>query len=156
MVHRPAISDTWYWDFGDGTAGSVQNVSHVYATGGTYSVRLNATNAFGTGTTLKTDYIHVLSGGHEVARTPIDGITIENRFGGQFLLYDTGILPDFSSSGPVLVSHPPRVYGWQNVTFLTSDRPGFFSNGSTISGNITGIIFQVHELTANRIFADPG
>ena len=111
-----------------------------------YSVRLVATNAIGTGTKSKTDYIQVLSGGHEVATTPISGITIDNRFGSQFLTYNTGLLPDFSSSGSALVSHPPVTYGWKNVTFLTSDRSGFFANSSTVTGNLTGIIFQTNDI----------
>jgi len=137
---------SWNWDFGDGTTGTGQNVSHVYNAGGIYSVRLNATNSIGTGTGLKTNYIQVLSGGHEVATTPITGITIDNRFGGQFLTYNTGLLPDFSSSGSALVSHPPVAYGWKNVTFLTSDRSGFFANSSTVTGNLTGIIFQTNDI----------
>jgi len=137
---------TWDWNFGDGTTGTGQNVSHIYNAGGIYSVRLNATNSIGTGTGLKTNSIQVLSGGHEVATTPISGITIDNRFGGQFLTYNTGLLPDFSSSGSALVSHPPVAYGWQNVTFLTSDRSGFFVNSSTVTGNLTGIIFQTNDI----------
>ena len=137
---------TWVWNFGDGTSGNGQNVSHTYLGGGSYSVRLVATNAIGTGTKSKTDYIQVLSGGHEVATTPISGITIDNRFGSQFLTYNTGLLPDFSSSGSALVSHPPVTYGWKNVTFLTSDRPGFLANSSTVTGNLSGIIFQTNDI----------
>lgn len=137
---------TWDWNFGDGTTGNGQNVSHTYLAGGAYSVRLNATNAIGTGTKSRTDYIQVLSGGHEVASTPINGITIDNRFGGQFLTYNTGLLPDFSSSGSVLVSHPPPAYGWQNVTFLTSDSSGFLVGGATVTGNLTGVIFQTKDI----------
>jgi hypothetical protein len=32
------------------------------------------------------------------------------------------------------------------VTFLTSDRSGFFANSSTVTGNLTGIIFQTNDI----------
>jgi beta propeller repeat protein len=140
---NPAL---WNWDFGDSSTGTGQNISHTYDVGGTYNVRLNATNAIGTGTKFKTGYIHVLSGAHEIISTDINGITVDNRFLGQFLTYDSGLLPDFSLSGSELVSHPPLGSGWQNVTFLTSDITGFFSSGATLTGNLTGIIFHTKEI----------
>jgi len=39
---------TWSWDFGDGGHSAVQNPAHTYATEGTYTVRLTASNASGT------------------------------------------------------------------------------------------------------------
>jgi PKD repeat protein len=40
--------DNWYWNFGDGLAGSSnQNPSHAYANSGTYTVSLFVTNHFG-------------------------------------------------------------------------------------------------------------
>jgi len=140
---NPAL---WNWDFGDGLTGTGQNITHAYSTGGTYNVRLNATNAIGTGTKSKTGYIHVLSGPHEIISTDINGIAVDNRFGGQFLTYNSGLLPDFQLSGSNLISHPPIVDGWQNVTLLTSDKTGFFAGGGTITGNLTGIIFHTKDI----------
>lgn len=46
---------TWYWDFGDGTATStLQNPSHVFATGGTYTITLITGNPAGCMDTLST------------------------------------------------------------------------------------------------------
>ena len=39
---------SWLWDFGDGNTSTQQNPVHTYATGGTYTVCLTATNACGT------------------------------------------------------------------------------------------------------------
>jgi PKD repeat protein len=50
---------TWAWDFGDGTTGSDENPIHTYTTAGTYSVSLIATNAAGSNTAVKSDYITV-------------------------------------------------------------------------------------------------
>jgi len=50
----------WQWNFGDGTENStLQNPSHTYHTTGTYSVTLTATNVYGSGTAVKTNYITV-------------------------------------------------------------------------------------------------
>lgn len=50
---------TWAWDFGDGSSGStLQNPQHQYATPGRYTVRLIVTNANGTDTLTRTNYIN--------------------------------------------------------------------------------------------------
>src|SRR5204862_2109336 len=55
---------SWSWDFGDpgsGTANTsaLRNPSHTYNSPGTYTVKLTATNAFGSTTKTLTDYIPV-------------------------------------------------------------------------------------------------
>jgi len=53
---------TWNWIFGDmgaGNTSTVQNPSHMYTTAGTYSVNLTVTNAGGSKTLIKTNYITV-------------------------------------------------------------------------------------------------
>lgn len=56
--------DTWDWDFGDGLPGSgLQNPSHEYASEGYYTVSLTVTNAYGSDSETKVDYIHVTAGG---------------------------------------------------------------------------------------------
>jgi PKD repeat protein len=53
---------SWNWSFGDGTANSTsQSPLHQYTTGGIYNVSLTVTNAFGSNTTTKTNYIKVLA-----------------------------------------------------------------------------------------------
>jgi PKD repeat protein len=49
----------WVWTFGDGTTSTAQNPSHIYSTAGTYTVSLKATNAVGSNTLTRTDYITV-------------------------------------------------------------------------------------------------
>ena len=49
----------WLWNFGDGTTSTLQNPSHTYATTGTYSVSLAATNAYGTATSTRAGYVVV-------------------------------------------------------------------------------------------------
>ncbi|MCK9307430.1 MAG: PKD domain-containing protein, partial [Methanoculleus sp.] len=51
--------ETWAWDFGDGNSSTEQNPVHTYEIPGNYSVTLTASNAFGTSTLKKPDYIRV-------------------------------------------------------------------------------------------------
>lgn len=49
---------SWLWDFGDGTTSTVQNPSHTYDPSfSSYTVSLTATNAGGSNTMTKTNYI---------------------------------------------------------------------------------------------------
>lgn len=48
---------SWLWDFGDGTTSSQQNPSHIYETMGNYTVSLTVTNAAGSDTKTKDNYI---------------------------------------------------------------------------------------------------
>jgi uncharacterized repeat protein (TIGR01451 family) len=50
---------SWNWTFGDGGTSSLQNPSHQYASAGTYNVTLTASNACGSDTETKTNYITV-------------------------------------------------------------------------------------------------
>ncbi len=51
---------TYQWTFGDGATSTQQNPSHTYTTGGTYTVRLIATNSAGCSDTLtRTNYVNI-------------------------------------------------------------------------------------------------
>ncbi len=50
---------TWLWHFGDGNSSTAQNPVYTYGIPGTYTVNLTATNAGGSNTTERIDYINV-------------------------------------------------------------------------------------------------
>jgi PKD repeat protein/C1A family cysteine protease len=50
---------SWSWDFGDDGTSDTQNSSHTYSDAGIYTVSLTVTNAGGSDTETKTDYITV-------------------------------------------------------------------------------------------------
>lgn len=52
---------SWSWDFGDGNNSTQQNPSHTYTAPGVYTVSLTASNADGSGTETKVDYITVVN-----------------------------------------------------------------------------------------------
>ena len=65
----------WNWSFGDGSYASNQNPSHSYATAGTYTVSLTATNAGGSNSITKIGYITVI--------VPVSGtVTVNSDKGG--------------------------------------------------------------------------
>jgi PKD repeat protein len=49
----------WLWNFGDNTTSTQKNPLHTYAASGTYTVKLTATNAFGSEQVTKTNLITV-------------------------------------------------------------------------------------------------
>jgi PKD repeat protein len=51
------IPTTWLWDFGDLSTATAQSPTHTYTDAGSYTVSLTATNAAGSNTEIKTNYI---------------------------------------------------------------------------------------------------
>jgi PKD repeat protein len=49
----------WYWDFSDGQTSTLQNPIHTYNNEGNYSVSLTVTNACGSNTIKKSNYVSV-------------------------------------------------------------------------------------------------
>ncbi len=49
----------WNWSFGDGGTSTSKNPSHTYSSVGSYTVRLTATNSFGSDDEIKANYITV-------------------------------------------------------------------------------------------------
>jgi len=61
----------WSWDFGDGSGTSTaQNPSYTYNSAGTYTVSLTASNAYGSDTETKTNYITVTEPSGDYASLP--------------------------------------------------------------------------------------
>jgi len=50
----------WSWDFGDGNISAEQNLTHTYASAGTYTVSLNASNAYKFNVSTVPDAVRVL------------------------------------------------------------------------------------------------
>ncbi len=67
---------SWSWDFGDPASGGAntstqQNPAHTYNAGGTYTVKLTATNAAGSDTATQTNYISVTSNQTTLTFNPV-------------------------------------------------------------------------------------
>ena len=76
------LTDSWTWDFGDGTGSSDASPAHTYITDGVYDVALIVTNAFGSDTLTQFDAVTVLTNGPrpDTACLPLSSPTI-NGFG---------------------------------------------------------------------------
>ena len=155
---EPALLPVWLWEFGDGATSTEQNPVHTYASGGTYTVNLSATNSYGTGVKSKTGYITVKSGARSIAFTNISGVLVSGPSGRQNLTYDTSLVPDYSLSGDktTLVSRPPGAYGWQNITFVSSPGSLFDDRTMNISGPISTVILRTQDILPSSFPADIG
>jgi PKD repeat protein len=54
------IPNTWAWDFGDNKTSTQKNPTNLYANAGIYRVTLNASNAVGTSSATKNDYVWIV------------------------------------------------------------------------------------------------
>ncbi|MEN8006587.1 MAG: PKD domain-containing protein [Candidatus Krumholzibacteriota bacterium] len=120
----------WYWDFGDANTDTVQNPSHTYNDGGTYSVMLIATGVCGPDTLIQTDLIVVDAPPAPVAAfsgTPLSGCApLEVAFTDESTGDITGWDWDFGDGNTDTVQNPAHVYvaaGLYSVT-LTVTGPG--------------------------------
>ena len=149
---------SWTWDFGDGSGSHEKNPLHTYTTAGqTYTIVLTVNNTYAAmnpDTETKTDYIRTFLGATGTSTIPVQGITVIPRYGGLFLLYNATMLPDMMTPGPtVLTAFHPGSSGWQNLTFVSPDSPGFadtFAN-STYMGNVSAFYFQTEDVTASGV-----
>ncbi len=135
----------WNWSFGDGSYSETQSPSHTFTTAGTYTVILNASNEYGFSSAEA--IIEALTGPNVNADTTISGIVVDDRFGGQFLVFDKSILGGYANPEPgFLISPPLPGDGWQNITFITTDPGGFHDEDGTLMGNISSVILQTVEI----------
>ncbi len=126
----------WNWDFGDGdlTNSTNQHPIHTYMNAGIYSVNLTVTNARGTDTRTKTNYIEVLNGAVREANTSIEGLTVTNCGGPQTITVDISVLPAaLTPNSSVLEIRPPADRGLNNITIYAMNGIGFSRNGNIIS-----------------------
>ena len=145
---------SWSWDFGDGGTSIEQNPIHEYILPGYYTVALTATNAYGSDTKTRWDYIHVLNGEVMEANTTIDGLTVTNCGSPQTITVDTSILPaTLIPNNSVLEIQPPADRGLKNITIYALDGIGFSQSGSLISGNPTGVHLVTEDLAPSQGFS---
>jgi len=142
------------WDFGDGNSSTLKNPVYTYYGIGTYTVSLTATNAYGSDTKTRWDYIHVLNSAVMEANTSIDGLTITHCGGPQTITVDTSILPAaLIPNNSVLEIQPPVDRGLKNITIYALNGIGFSQNGTLITGNPTGVHLVSEEIAPSTGFS---
>jgi PKD repeat protein len=145
----------WNWSFGDGTYSELQNpLPHYYATSGLYTVSLNATNARGSNTVTKGDYIDVYREAFGQANTVINGLTIINCGGPQSITVNTAVLPaDLILDKYVLEIQPPADRGLKNITIYAQNGVGFTRNGNLITGSPTAVHLVSEDIAPSSGFS---
>ncbi len=135
---------TWDWDFGDGGSSTAQHPSHTYTAAGVYTVSLTVTNAGGSDTLTRTDYITVDPdpGTPPVADfvgVPTSGtVPLPVSFTDLSLNDPTSWSWDFGDGGTSSAQHPDYTYttaGVYTVSLTVSNAAG--SDTLTLPGYIT-------------------
>ena len=144
-----AFSDTstgsptsWSWTFGDGGTSTSRNPSHTYASAGTYTVSLTASNAGGSSTATRTDYITANPPPAPVANfsgTPTSGtVPFTVNFTDTSTNNPTSWSWNFGDNGTSTAQNPSHTYtaaGTYTVALTATNIGG--SNTKTVSNYIT-------------------
>ncbi len=132
----------WSWTFGDGGTATTQNPSHTYTAAGTYTVALTVTNAAGSNTQTRTNYITVTTGAAPVANftgTPTSGTApLAVVFTDASTGSPTSWSWTFGDGGTATTQNPSHTYtaaGTYTVALTASNAYG--SNTFTRTGYIT-------------------
>jgi len=123
---------SWAWTFGDGGTSTSKNPSHLYATVGTYTVTLTATNSVGSNTLTKTAYITVTSATSPPIAgfwgTPVSGtVPLTVQFTDTSTNSPTSWLWTFGDGGTATSKNPSHQYtaaGKYNVSLTATNSAG--------------------------------
>ncbi|MFA6225266.1 MAG: PKD domain-containing protein [Methanoregula sp.] len=146
---------SWSWSFGDGGTSALQNPSHTYATAGTYTVTLTATNTDGSNTVTKIGYITV------TYAIPVAGFT-SNVTSGATPLYvqftdistytPTSWSWTFGDGGTATTQSPIYEYtdeGTYTVSLTATNSAGSNTTYSTGYITVESIVFPVVSFSAD-------
>ncbi len=150
--------DTWNWSFGDGIYAGSRNATHTYTTSGTFDIRLNVSNSYGTSSANAT--IVAMKGMDDTAFTAISGLSFHNVGGKQRVFLDYSILTNwtFLPNTSVLEFTPPSDRGWGNITIYSQDGTGFTRDPGThtIHGYVTGVVLRSREMLLDSLSPEIG
>jgi PKD repeat protein len=128
------LPTSWYWDFGDGNHSTLQNPTNVYTTVGSYSVRLNVSNPNTQNSTVKTNYINVVSSGPGVVVRLID--SAGNGLSGVNIQYYSGSWKDFGTTdanGEARKDLTAGTYSFRvTYAFASNDKQQNIATNSTV------------------------
>ncbi|MDG6257096.1 MAG: PKD domain-containing protein [Methanomicrobiaceae archaeon] len=122
---------SWSWAFGDGATSTAQHPTHTYDAAGIYTVTLTATNADGTDTGTKTDYITVdalTPPGAGFSASPTSGkVPLEVTFADTSTNAPTSWAWTFGDGATSTAQHPVHTYataGSYTVTLTAANADG--------------------------------
>ena len=132
----------WSWGFGDGATSTVENPSHTYTTAGKYTVSLTASNAGGTNTMKKSNYITVTVPAPEAnfSATPTSGtLPLPVQFTDQSTNTPTAWSWNFGDGGSSTLQNPSHTYtvAGPYTVRLTASNAGGANTMTKVLGNAT-------------------
>jgi PKD repeat protein len=140
----------WNWNFGDGTANAtLQNPGHVYASSGTYTVTLTASNEYGSSTGQKTGYITV-TGVPPLPHAFYGNVTI---LGEPAPAYST-ISGVVTGGGGAIQTTLPGYYGYPGALSPKLLIQGGITQGSPITFYVNGFMARCRDVTAGTGWQD--
>ncbi|MEN6341317.1 MAG: PKD domain-containing protein, partial [Methanospirillum sp.] len=141
----------WSWEFGDGATSPLQNPTHTYLAGGTYTVNLTATNPGGSGTVSKTGLITVTAAPSEsgLANSSWPRFGMDSRSTGQspYLGPQAATVAWSYSTGGAIQYAGPSI-GADGTVYVGS------YDGKLYAFNPDGTVKWTYA-TLNRIFGTP-
>ena len=143
---------SWLWDFGDSNTSTSQNPSHTYSSGGTYTVKLTATNGIGSNQIIKTNYIAVVQTpiANFTANTTSGAIPLGINFTDTSTNSPTSWLWDFGDGNTSISNNPNHTYlsgGTYTVKLTATNAAG--SNQIIRTNYITAFQTPVANFTSN-------
>jgi len=148
MDMTPGSPTSWAWDFGDGNVSFVQNPTYTYASFGTYTVCLTATDSCGTNTICKS--VEVTCEPEEASfMFGMDGLTV--NFSDQTMGAPSAWIWSFGDGNSSSFQNPSHTYaaaGTYDVCLIISDDCGTDSVCQTIEVGATSIDLELllHDL----------
>ena len=151
----------WNWDFGDGNTSTVQNPSHTYASSGTYTVTLSATNCMGTDAEVKTNYINITVTDAPVVQNDTSAncspaaLTLSATASGTLNWYDQpsgGTLINTGNTYTTPVLSATATYYVENSAGTGPQTVGAANNSIGAGSNFTATNFHYLEFTATVPF----
>lgn len=153
----------WQWSFGDGGTATQQHPMHQYAAPGSYTVSLQARNAYGTQTSTKTGYVTVnsLTAGPRPAAclpAPALGITIGQhgfdtlRIGTAFLYHQPWNSPGYRDETCTRMPLP-LIQGTSYVLRFADSNPQGAACFAWLDANDNGVFESPSELVFNSLLA---
>jgi PKD repeat protein/murein tripeptide amidase MpaA len=120
FIDESTGATSWSWDFGDTGTSTQKDPQHIYTTVGIYTVSLTVTNAYGTDTETKTDYITVTA-----PQPPVADFSASST---DITVGDSVTFTDLSTNNPT---------SW-NWTFAGGTPAGSTDQNPTITYNTVG------------------
>ncbi len=141
----------WLWDFGDGNTSTEQNPAHTYATADTYTVSLNASNAYGFSIVTRVDCLTVLDlPVAAFAADPTEGnAPLTVRFTDRSTGNVTSWAWDFGDGNTSRLQNPAHTYGSAGRYNITLNASNAYGHSISSPVTITVLDPPAANFTAN-------